>query len=110
MPLGAPFLVDAAQIQLLATIGRKCHALPVKLSEVIDGLEMADDNFQSYINRNTGEVASVSDEEAGWVEEEEERGRIGPTGRCKPSPTRDASSTRTSSYAYPPSSTFTSGR
>jgi len=52
--------------------------LPVKLSEVIDGLEMADDNFKSYINRNTGEVASVSDEEAGWVEEEEEPGEDWP--------------------------------
>lgn len=45
--------------------------LPVKLSEVIDGLEMADDTVKVYINRNTGEVASVSDEEAGWAEEEE---------------------------------------
>lgn len=45
--------------------------LPVRLSEVIDGLEMADDNVKVYINRNTGEVASVTDEEAAWVEEEE---------------------------------------
>jgi uncharacterized protein UPF0158 len=45
--------------------------LPVRLRDVVDGLQMADDSVRVYINRNTGEVAPVTDEQASWAEEEE---------------------------------------
>jgi hypothetical protein len=51
--------------------GVKIMPLPVKLRDVVDGLQMADDTVRVYINRNTGEVAPVTDEQASWAEEGE---------------------------------------
>jgi hypothetical protein len=43
---------------------------PVKLEDIIDGLEMQTDESTSYLNIKTGEVAIVSDEESSAAEED----------------------------------------
>jgi hypothetical protein len=45
--------------------------LPVVLSEVVDALQMIDDMFTTYINRKTGEVIQIGQDEASLAEEEE---------------------------------------
>ncbi|MCL6638120.1 MAG: hypothetical protein K6T80_00375 [Firmicutes bacterium] len=42
---------------------------PVKLKDVIDYLEMADDNFKAYYSKKTGEILSVSVEDLSIAEE-----------------------------------------
>jgi len=43
----------------------------VKLSEIIDGIESQSDEYNSYLNKRTGEVVLVSDYEMRAAEEEE---------------------------------------
>jgi hypothetical protein len=38
-------------------------SIPVKLSEIILGMESQSDEMRSYLNIKTGEVVTVSDEE-----------------------------------------------
>lgn len=42
--------------------------LPVQLKDVIDAIEPLADEWHAYINRNTGEIVSFSDEEAMMAE------------------------------------------
>jgi hypothetical protein len=44
--------------------------LPVLLNDVVEAMESFSDEWQAYINRNTGELVSFSDEEARLAEEE----------------------------------------
>lgn len=43
---------------------------PVKLEDIIDGIEMQTDEISSYLNIKTGEVVIISDEESSAVEED----------------------------------------
>jgi len=43
---------------------------PVKLEDVIDGIEMQADESESYLNIKTGEVVIISDEELSAAEED----------------------------------------
>jgi len=42
---------------------------PVKLSEIIDGMESQTDEARSYLNKGTGEIVCISDEELSDAEE-----------------------------------------
>src|SRR5690554_127356 len=44
--------------------------LPVPLKDVIDAIDPLADEWHAYINRNTGEIVSFSDEEAEMAEED----------------------------------------
>lgn len=46
-------------------------SIPVKLSEIIEGMECQSDERSSYLNRITGEIVSVSDREIQIAEEEQ---------------------------------------
>lgn len=43
---------------------------PVKLDDIIDGIEMQTDESESFLNIRTGEVVTISDEESGAAEED----------------------------------------
>jgi len=43
---------------------------PVKLEDIIDGIEMQTDESSSYLNIKTGEVVIISDEESSAAEED----------------------------------------
>lgn len=43
---------------------------PVKLEDIIDGIEMQADESSSYLNIKTGEVVIISDEESSAAEED----------------------------------------
>ena len=45
--------------------------LPVKLSDIVAAIDFQMDEFSSYLNRNTGEIVTISDEEFRAVEDEE---------------------------------------
>ena len=45
--------------------------LPVNLQDVVDELQMASDQLTSYINRKTGELITISEENASLAEEPE---------------------------------------
>ncbi len=42
---------------------------PVKLSEIIDGMESQTDEARAYLNKETGEIVIISDEEFSAAEE-----------------------------------------
>jgi len=42
---------------------------PVKLSEIIDAIELQSDEMAAYLNRRTGEIITISDEEVRAAEE-----------------------------------------
>ena len=42
---------------------------PVKLSEIIDGMESQTDETRAYLNKETGEIVCISDEEFSAAEE-----------------------------------------
>jgi hypothetical protein len=42
--------------------------LPVSLKEVVDELEVVSDEMRAYINRETGEVYTLTQEDAGYAE------------------------------------------
>ncbi len=44
---------------------------PVKLSDIIDAIEIMTDESSSYLNMKTGEVVMITDEEMGAAEEDE---------------------------------------
>ncbi|MFQ6115353.1 MAG: hypothetical protein ACE5NG_14940, partial [bacterium] len=44
---------------------------PVKLDAIIEGMECQSDERTSYLNKKTGEVVTISDEEFSAVEDEE---------------------------------------
>jgi hypothetical protein len=45
--------------------------IPVKLSEVVEALESATDNMTWYLDKRTGEIILINDEEMAAVEEDE---------------------------------------
>ncbi len=45
----------------------------VKLSDIIDGIELQPDDGSSYLNKLTGEVVTITEEEYNAVEDEDER-------------------------------------
>ncbi len=51
-------------------------ALPVKLQDVDDVMEAQSDEVTAYINRKTGELAAVSDEEISYAERDDDDGFI----------------------------------
>ena len=51
-------------------------ALPVKLQAVVDVMEAQSDEVTAYINRKTGELAAVSDEEISYAERDDDDGFI----------------------------------
>lgn len=46
-------------------------ALPVKLRDVIDAIEMANDGMTSYINRKTGDVVSLTLDDISYAEQDD---------------------------------------
>lgn len=44
-------------------------ALPVKLRAVVDQIEMAGDEMTAYINRKTGDLITLTDEDLSYAEE-----------------------------------------
>lgn len=46
-------------------------SVPVKLSEIVDGMQFQSDETSHYLNRKTGEVLPVTDEELSAAEEED---------------------------------------
>ena len=46
-------------------------AVTVNLGDIIDGIEFNSDVNQSYINKNTGKVVTISDEVFSYVDDEE---------------------------------------
>ncbi|MEK6280202.1 MAG: UPF0158 family protein [Acidobacteriota bacterium] len=46
--------------------------MAVKLRDVVDGLDMAGDEMSAYLNKRTGEVVPITNEELEAAEEEEE--------------------------------------
>ncbi len=50
----------------------------VKLQEVVDEMDIIGDEMTAYINKKTGELFSVGEEEAGLVEEGDEHDRFIP--------------------------------
>ena len=47
-------------------------SLPVKLKDVIDALEIADDEHRQYLDKRTGEVSMLTKEEMSAAEEDED--------------------------------------
>ncbi|MCK4789778.1 MAG: hypothetical protein KAV87_38920 [Desulfobacteraceae bacterium] len=46
-------------------------AIPVKLKDIIDGMEFQSDEIASYLNKRTGEVVTITDEEFRAAEDNE---------------------------------------
>ncbi len=46
-------------------------ALPVKLREVVDQIEMAGDEITAYINRETGDLITLTDEDLSYAEDDD---------------------------------------
>lgn len=45
---------------------------PVKLKDIVDEMEMQIDEYRKYLNKETGEIVTVSSEELSIAEESEE--------------------------------------
>jgi hypothetical protein len=56
--------------------GKFVMALPVNLQAVVDQMEAQSDEVTAYINRKTGELAAVSDEEISYAERDDVDGFI----------------------------------
>ncbi len=41
----------------------------IPLATVVDALEVVGDEFSTYLNKRTGEIVHISDEEVSWIEE-----------------------------------------
>ena len=47
-------------------------ALPVKLSAVVDQIDMAGDETTAYINRKTGDLIALTDEDVSYAEDDDD--------------------------------------
>ncbi len=47
-------------------------ALPVKLSVVVDQIEMTGDEMTAYINRKTGDLITITDEDLSYIEDDDD--------------------------------------
>lgn len=54
---------------LVHKIGRNTMALPVKLRAVVDQIEMTGDEMTAYINRKTGDLITLTDEDLSYAED-----------------------------------------
>lgn len=52
--------------------GREMFMKPVKLKDVIESLDMADDNLRAYYSKTTGKIISLSVEDLRIAEDSEE--------------------------------------
>lgn len=47
-------------------------ALPVSLQDVVEAMDLPNTDWQSYLNRDTGEIVTVTDEDRRLVEDGED--------------------------------------
>jgi muramoyltetrapeptide carboxypeptidase len=71
LPIGCRARIDSRQatFEILDAAVRLAGEIVIPLATVVDALEMVGDEFSTYLNKRTGEIVHISDEEVSWIEE-----------------------------------------